>query len=97
MTGPTSPGQRRAVLRRARRIAAGTSAGAAVLLTGTIAVVHATPTGPDRSGGTAVRYDRGEIEDDEYGPAVLVAPRSQEPQQQSPQAVPQPRTRSRGS
>jgi hypothetical protein len=96
MPEPTTPAeQRRQGLNRARWVAAGSAVGAAVLLTGTIAAVHAAP--PSSHSTRLVRTDDA-IGDDEYVPAQPFQPQSQS-QSQSPQATPQfqPRTHSGGS
>jgi|SRR4029453_15363442 hypothetical protein len=106
MTEPTTPPEeRRHGLNRSRWIAAGAAAGAAVVLTGTIAVVHAAPSSPSDS-SRLVRTDDG-IGDDEYVPAEPFQPQTQSPSQQpqtetqqTPQFSPQSgsaRTNSGGS
>jgi hypothetical protein len=100
MTEPTTPAeQRRQGLHRARWVAAGSAVGAAALLTGTIAVVHAAPSSSNPT--QLVRTDDA-IGDDEYVPAQPFQPQTQSPSQsqsQSPQVTPQfqPRTHSGGS
>jgi hypothetical protein len=100
MTEPTTPAEtRRQGLHRARWIAAGSAVGAAVVLTGTIAVVHAAPSGSKST--QLVRSDDA-VGDDEYVPAQPFQPQTQSPSQsqtQTPQLTPQlqPRTRSGGS
>jgi hypothetical protein len=99
MTEPTTPAEaRRNGLNRARWIAAGAAVGSAVVLTGTIAVVHAAPS-PSNS-NQLIRSDDG-ISDDEYTPAQPFEPQTQ-PQQTQPQTQQQtpqfqPGTRSGGS
>ena len=100
MTEPTTPAEaRRNGLNRARWIAAGAAVGSAVVLTGTIAVVHAVPSSPS-NGNQLIRSDDG-ISDDEYTPAQPFEPQTQQQQtqpqtqQQTPQF--QPGTRSGGS
>ena len=99
MTEPTTPAEaRRHGLNRARWIAAGSAVGAAVVLTGTVAVVHAAPS----SGHTQLIRSDDSIGDDEYVPAQPFQPQTQSPSQsqtQSPQVTPQfqPRTHSGGS
>src|SRR5262245_32583335 len=99
MTEPTTPAEeRRQGLNRARWIAAGSAVGAAVLLTGTIAVVHAAPSSNPNQ---LIRSDDS-VSDDEYAPAQPFQPQTQSPSQsqtQSPQVTPQfqPRTQSGGS
>ena len=109
MAEPATPGEaRRQGLRRTRWITAGASFGAAVLLTGTIAAVHAAPSGGSEpsdgnigTGSNAGSRSYGEIDDDEYEDARPFTPQQQSPQptpqQQAPQLSPQPQTRSRGS
>ena len=100
MTEPTTPAEeRRHGLNRARWVTAGSAVGAAVVLTGTIAVVHAAP-----SSSKSHQLTRSEdaIGDDEYAPAQPFEPQTQTPSQsqsQTPQFTPQvePRTRSGGS
>ena len=72
--------------------------GSAVVLTGTIAVVHAAPSSPSDA-TTSVRTDDG-IADDEYVPAQPFQPQTQQQQQstqQQSQPQHQPRTQSGGS
>ena len=99
MTEPSTPAEaRRSGLHRARWIAAGAAVGSAVVLTGTIAVVHAAPSSPSDS-TTSVRTDDG-IADDEYVPAQPFQPQTQQQQQstqQQSQPQLQPRTQSGGS
>jgi hypothetical protein len=97
-TPPTSgtPAEaRRQGLTRARWVAAGAAVGAAVVLTGTVAVVHAAPSSKSNQ---LVRTDDG-VGDDEYVPAQPFQPQTQQPQQPTQQQTPQvqPRTRSGGS
>src|SRR3954452_9846859 len=102
---PPTPGTpaeaRRQGLNRARWVAAGAAVGAAVVLTGTVAVVHAAPS--SSKSNQLVRSNDG-AGDDEYVPAQPFQqqteqqqqPTQQQPtQQQTPQV--QPRTRSGGS
>src|SRR5262245_22051075 len=102
MTEPTTPSEaRRQGLNRARWVAAGAAVGTAVVLTGTIAVVHAAPS--NSNGNQLIRSDDG-IGDDEYVPAQPFQPQTQQ-QQQTPQPQTQtqqtpqfqPGTRSGGS
>jgi|SRR6476619_3985803 len=101
MTEPTTPSEaRRQGLKRARWIAAGAAVGSAVVLTGTIAVVHAAPSSSHAN--QLIRSDNG-VGNDEYVPAQPFQPQTEQPQtqqqqptqQQTPQV--QPRTRSGGS
>jgi hypothetical protein len=98
MTEPTTPAeQRRQGLNRARWVAAGSAVGAAVLLTGTIAAVHAAPAS---SHSTRLARTDDAIGDDEYVPAQPFQPQSQsQSPSQSQQVTPQfqPRTHSGGS
>jgi hypothetical protein len=88
-------------LRRARWIAAGASVGAAVVLGGTIAVVHpasSTANGTTERTGRKQRLgdrDRAEIADDEFEPARPFTPRP--PASPALRSSPQPHTTSRGS
>jgi hypothetical protein len=100
MTEPTTPGTRRQGLHRARWVAAGSAVGAAVVLTGTVAVVHAAPS----SKSTQLVRSNDAVGNDEYVPAQPFQPQTQSPSQsqtqsQSPSVSPQlqPRTRSGGS
>ena len=101
MTEPTTPAeQRRQGLNRSRWIAAGSAVGAAVVLTGTIAVVHAAPS----SNPTQLIRSDDSVSGDEYVPAQPFQPQTQsqspsQSQTQSPQVTPQfqPRTHSGGS
>jgi hypothetical protein len=102
MTEPSTPADaRRHGLNRARWIAAGAAVGSAVVVTGTIAVVHAAPSSP-ADATQIVRTDDG-ISDDEYVPAQPFQPQTeqqQQTQQVSPQLSPQSEsggTRSGGS
>ena len=98
MTEPTTPSEaRRHGLNRARWVAAGAAVGAAVVLTGTVAVVHAAPSSSSNP-NQLVRTDDG-IGDDEYVPAQPFQPQTQTPSQSQTQIVPQvqPRTHSGGS
>jgi len=99
MTEPSTPAEaRRSGLNRTRWIAAGAAVGSAVVVTGTIAVVHAAPSSPSGS-TTVVRTDDG-IGDDEYVPAQPFQPQTQQqPQSTQQQTQPQlqPRTQSGGS
>src|SRR3954454_21354913 len=101
---PPTPGPpaeaRRQGLNRARWVAAGAAVGAAGVLTGTVAVVHAAPSSRSKS-NQVVRTDDG-IGDDEYVPAQPFQPQTQQQQQQQQQQPTQqpqvqPRTRSGGS
>src|SRR5262245_25106468 len=100
MTEPTTPADdRRHGMNRARWVAAGSAVGAAAVLTGTIAVVHAAPSSSKPN--QVIRSDDA-IGDDEYVPAQPFQPQTQSPSQsqsQTPQFTPQvePRTRSGGS
>ena len=100
MTEPTTPAEkRRQGLNRARWVAAGSAAGAAVVLTGTVAVVHAAPSS---SNPTQLIRSNDAVGDNEYVPAQPFQPQTQSPSQsqtQSPHTAPQlqPRTRSGGS
>ena len=97
MTEPSTPAEaRRTGLHRARWIAAGAAVGSAVVLTGTIAVVHAAPSSSGST--TIVRTDDG-ITDDEYVPAQPFQPQTQTQTQPTQQQQPQfqPRTQSGGS
>ena len=97
MTEPTTPAEaRRHGLNRARWVAAGAAVGAAVVLTGTVAVVHAAPSSTTNS-NQLIRTDDG-VGDDEYVPAQPFQPQTQTPSQSQTQ-VPQfqPRTHSGGS
>jgi hypothetical protein len=99
MTEPTKPAEeRRQGLNRARWIAAGSAVGAAVVLTGTIAVVHAAPS----SNPTQLIRSDDSVGSEEYVPAQPFQPQAQSPSQsqtQAPQVTPQfqPRTHSGGS
>jgi len=99
MTEPSTPAEaRRQGLNRARWVAAGSAVGAAVVLTGTVAVVHAAPS----SSRTQIIRSDDAVGNDEYTPAQPFQPQTQSPSQsqtQTPQATPQyqPRTRSGGS
>jgi len=79
-------------LHRARWVAAGSAVGAAVVLTGTVAVVHAAPS----SKSTQLVRSNDAVGNDEYVPAQPFQPQTQS---QSPSVSPQlqPRTRSGGS
>ena len=98
MTEPSTPAEaRRTGLHRTRWIAAGAAVGSAVVLTGTIAVVHAAPSSSGTT--TTVRSDEG-IGDDEYVPAQPFQPQTQtqqQPTQPQSQSQLQPRTQSGGS
>ena len=105
MAEPSTPGEaRRQGLRKTRWIAAGASVGAAVLLTGTIAVVNAAPSNATGSSvtspsGQARQSDDGarSYDDDSYGSARPYTPTQQVPTQQVPTFTPRPQTRTRGS
>jgi len=92
MTEPTTPGTRRQGLHRARWVAAGSAVGAAVVLTGTVAVVHAAPS----SKSTQLIRSNDAVGNDEYVPAQPFQPQTQS-QSPSVSPQPQPRTRSGGS
>ena len=111
MAEPTTPGEaRRQGLRRTRWVAAGVSVGAAVLLTGTIAVVNAAPS--NASSPASVATVNGQVgsgngystSGDDYGNARTYTPPQYTPpqytpqqQQQQPSYTPLPQTRTRGS
>ena len=109
MAEPSTPGEaRRQGLRRTRWVAAGASVGAAVLLTGTLAVVNAAPSNAsskssDGSSSGTVRSDNGYSNSaDDYGSARTYTPpqytpQQQIPTQQAPSYTPLPQTRTRGS
>jgi hypothetical protein len=77
--------------------------GAAVLLTGTIAVVNAAPSNANSSSETSSNTptresdDGSRSSDDDYGSARPYTPTQQTPTQQAPTFTPQPQTRTRGS
>jgi len=104
MAVPSTPGEKRRFgLRRARWIAAGAAVSAAVVATGTVAVVNAAPS-HGGTGGQSSPSDDG-ISRDDYGSATPFTPQQQTEQspqftpQQQTQSVPQfqPQTRSHGS
>jgi hypothetical protein len=88
MAEPTTPAeQRRQGLHRARRVAAGVSVGAAVLLTGVIAGVNSAPSSSSSNPVQLATQSNGA---NGFQPA--------QPYQVSPQYTPQyPQTRTHGS